>query len=107
MLANVLQQTDPLSHAPIEPNEYTDMPVSDAASGLLTTILQPIAANLSGGSGPITVASTERLLRHLEFTTMASATAVGGGDSPVDPPNISMDDLYPALVKCFGIIVCG
>lgn len=24
-----------------------------------------------------------------------------------DGPNISMNDLYPALVQCFGIIVCG
>lgn len=24
-----------------------------------------------------------------------------------DGPNISMNDLYPALIQCFGIIICG
>ncbi|XP_021697452.1 integral membrane protein GPR155 [Aedes aegypti] len=29
----------------------------------------------------------------------------GGGDD--DQPSISMDNLYPALVQCFAIIICG
>lgn len=29
------------------------------------------------------------------------------GDIDDDGPNISMNDLYPALVQCFGIIICG
>lgn len=28
-------------------------------------------------------------------------------DGDDDGPNISMNDLYPALVQCFGIIICG
>lgn len=25
----------------------------------------------------------------------------------IDGPSISMEDLYPALIQCFGIIICG
>lgn len=73
------------------------MTVTDTVS----TILLPVAANMSS-------ASTERMLRQFEFTTMASSVAAAGGSGDDDvPSNISMEDLYPALVQCFGIIVCG
>lgn len=29
------------------------------------------------------------------------------GDSDEPSQNISMDNLYPALIQCFGIILCG
>ncbi|XP_065086485.1 lysosomal cholesterol signaling protein [Ochlerotatus camptorhynchus] len=40
-------------------------------------------------------------------TTMSTnnGSSDGGGDD--DQPSISMDNLYPALVQCFAIIICG
>lgn len=43
--------------------------------------------------------------------TDAAAIVVSSGSMDnavdVDGSTISMDDLYPALVQCFGIIICG
>lgn len=50
-------------------------------------------------------------LRILSVTTETTAMDHQGEVNPPwvedDAGNISMDDLYPALVQCFGIIVCG
>lgn len=42
-------------------------------------------------------------------TTMNSSliAQVMTTDVDDDGANISMNDLYPALVQCFGIIICG
>lgn len=37
-----------------------------------------------------------------------SATIADSGEAmDTETGTISMDDLYPALVQCFGIIICG
>lgn len=40
---------------------------------------------------------------------VVSSTTIADSDGAMDTETgtISMDDLYPALVQCFGIIICG
>jgi len=53
-------------------------------------------------------ASTEANVRVIA-STMASSLANGNGTiSPrADDGGVSMNNFYPALVQCFGIIICG
>lgn len=49
---------------------------------------------------------TEKVALMMEADDVTTASTAA--DSLMsDAGNISMDDLYPALVQCFGIIVCG
>lgn len=41
------------------------------------------------------------------FVVKSASIADGGGAMDTETGTISMDDLYPALVQCFGIIICG
>lgn len=36
-----------------------------------------------------------------------SAADVPNNDDPPSGPSISMDSLYPTLIQCFAIIICG
>lgn len=38
------------------------------------------------------------------LTTSATAMATA---APDHDPSVSMNNFYPALVQCFGIIICG
>lgn len=54
-------------------------------------------------------ATTAAMSGDLYVTTMLptnNGSSDGGGDDD-DQPSISMDNLYPALVQCFAIIICG
>lgn len=41
------------------------------------------------------------------FVVQTPTIADSGGVIDTETGTISMDDLYPALVQCFGIIICG
>uniref|UniRef100_A0A1Q3FIN3 Putative membrane transport protein n=1 Tax=Culex tarsalis TaxID=7177 RepID=A0A1Q3FIN3_CULTA len=40
-------------------------------------------------------------------TTTTTTSMTPAGDDDDDQPSISMDNLYPALIQCFAIIICG
>lgn len=42
-----------------------------------------------------------------EATTITLVSLSSTGAPDTDTPAVSMDDFYPALVQCFGIIICG
>lgn len=41
------------------------------------------------------------------FVVKSASVADSGEGMDTETGTISMDDLYPALVQCFGIIICG
>lgn len=45
---------------------------------------------------------TDDILAVITTTTTSATTTTASPDS-----NISMNNFYPALVQCFGIIICG
>jgi len=51
-------------------------------------------------------ASTEANVRVIT-STMASSLANGTATPRADDGGVSMNNFYPALVQCFGIIICG
>uniref|UniRef100_A0AAG5D405 DEP domain-containing protein n=1 Tax=Anopheles atroparvus TaxID=41427 RepID=A0AAG5D405_ANOAO len=95
-----------------------------AGSSLLATLMaQPVVAAMRHFNATVTtnhpaataaaVAGAEVLLETLPFH---NATSGASGYSVFQPqndtaddgtPTISMDNLYPALIQCFAIIICG
>lgn len=40
-------------------------------------------------------------------STMPAALTTSTTSAPDHEPSVSMNNFYPALVQCFGIIICG
>lgn len=80
-----------------------DLPASGGVAKVValankTLLSATTAAIMSGGDPYVTTM----------LPSMLANNGTGGGDGGGDDqPSISMDNLYPALVQCFAIIICG
>ncbi|KAG8510509.1 Integral membrane protein GPR155 [Galemys pyrenaicus] len=50
---------------------------------------------------------TENLTLAINMTKTLSSTVTHGFNSTGDPPSMSITRLFPALLECFGIVLCG
>lgn len=58
-------------------------------------------------TGATSVAGNMLTVANKTLLATAAALMQNGTDDGDDQPTISMDNLYPALVQCFAIIICG
>lgn len=80
-------------------------PMARAGSMLAAAMAQNVTAAITGAS---TAAIDDPYVTSSMMppgVPTSNDSISGGGDD--DQPSISMDNLYPALVQCFAIIICG